>query len=93
MEAIINKTRYKTADSTLLHEWIDPTVYATEPRTRKKEALYRTEKGNYFIAGSGDFRGEWIEPKTSEGIEKWLHTHGGEALAKQLFPSPEVVDA
>ena len=51
MKTVIDKKIYNTETATLIAEW-DNGMCGSDARACE-EALYRTEKGQYFICGSG----------------------------------------
>ncbi len=72
MKAIIDGKTYNTDTATLIHEWDNGHSYGDLHYC--EEALYRTAKGAYFLAGSGG-PGSSFAKKT--GSNTWS---GGERL-------------
>ena len=97
MKRIINRKIYDTETAELLHEWNNGR-FGNDFRA-KEESLYRTKKGNFFIAGSGGAMTEYAVScgnnstsgssniyviSKSEAIN-WLEEHDGDDVLLQYF--------
>jgi hypothetical protein len=99
MKRIIDGKRYDTETAEKLHEW-DNGIYGGDFK-QHDEALYKTEKGAYFVHGTsgpmGPYSqnlgngakggGEILSPMTEKEAFEWLTSHGGEEVAEKYFPN------
>lgn len=96
MKKIINGKIYNTKTAELIHEY-DNGIYGNDFRSLD-EALYKTKKGAYFIAGSGgpmtkyaricgdsQSSGEGIKVLSEEEAVTWLEKHDGDAALEKHF--------
>lgn len=104
MRAVINGKRYDTKSATLVASWSNGED--TSNFHHCEEELYRTPRGNWFIAGRGGalspYReslgvGSWgpgaeIRPLSPEEAMAWLEQRGRVAAIEKYFPD-QVEDA
>lgn len=96
MKKIINGKKYDTETASLIHEW-DNGHYPGDFEACE-EALYRTRKGAYFLAGSGGPMskyavssgnstggGEDITPLSETEAREWLEQHDGSDEIESTF--------
>jgi hypothetical protein len=96
MKCVIDGKVYDTETAEELHSW-DNGHYDNDFRSCS-ETLYRTAKGNYFLAGEGgpmteyaiirgDGKGwgEEIRPLTEQEAMEWLETHDGSDVLMEEF--------
>ena len=97
MKRVIDGKLYSTETATILHEYEHG--YNTSDFHHYTEALYRTPKGAYFVAGSGGAMSPYSERlgsgsygggsglrvvDESEALE-WLEEHGGTDAIIEYF--------
>jgi hypothetical protein len=89
MKQVINRKLYNTETAAMVHEYEHG--YDTSDFHYYTEALYRTPKGAYFIAGSGGAMspyseslgggsyggGSGLRPVDAREAISWLEEHGG----------------
>lgn len=99
MKKIIEGKSYNTETAELLHSW-DNGYYGNDFKSCS-ESLYKTKKGNYFLAGEGGpmskyarsggsnttCGGDGIEPISEKAAVEWLESHDGDDVIEQHFPS------
>lgn len=104
MKKIINGKRYDTDTATLLHAW--ESGYDSGDFHYYEEGLYRTPKGNLFIAGGGGAMspyseslgggsyggGSGIRPVDRYEALAWLEGHEGTRAIEEHF-ADEIEDA
>ena len=96
MKEVINGKMYNTETAEAIHEW-DNGLYGNDFRSCEK-TLYRTKKGNYFVAGEGGpmscyavsngnttSGGSGIRPIEKEDVVQWLEEHDGTEAIEQYF--------
>lgn len=104
MKRIINGKKYDTETATMIHEWDNG--HYTGDFEHCEEALYRTRKGAYFLAGSGGpmskyaesrgnetSGGEAITPITETEAREWLEEHDGADEIEATFGEVDEADA
>jgi len=97
MKKVIDRKTYNTETATLIHEW-DNGYYGGDFK-RCSETLYKTQKGAWFIAGSGGAMSKYavslgsnttggssdIEVVTREEALEWLEGHDGTDAIEKHF--------
>jgi len=97
VKKVIDGKIYNTESAELLHEW-DNGIYGNDFRSCE-EALYRTKKGAYFIAGEGGAMsryarscgsnstcgGSGLRVLTEAEAMLWLEEHGGSDVLEEKF--------
>lgn len=96
MRKIINGKIYDTKTADCIAEWSNH--YTPNDFHYCEESLYRTKKGNWFLAGEGGALskyarpvqggsggGEGLTPLTSDEARQWLEDHGFTEELEQYF--------
>ena len=96
-KVVINGKVYNTETAELLHKWSNG-YYYTGFKLACREALYRTKRGAYFLAGEGGALSKYaqshgnmrsggggITPLDEAGAIKWLEHHDGANVLMEHF--------
>lgn len=97
MKKIVNRKKYDTEKAEEIASWSN-SLPVTD-FSHCSETLYRTENGNYFLAGRGGAESRWnekhggmwgagsgIKPLSDEEAADWMERHGLYDKLEEEFP-------